>query len=217
MRLGPVLEIIINGKYFWMPFNAIDTLKIDDPVDLRDSVWTAATVKLRNGGECVGLIPTRYPGSGADPDGAVRLSRSTLWADAGAETFVGSGQRLLATDQGDLALMDVRLIKMDALPGQVDKASPVLMKYCSNGDHFDSAKLIVRKAGKTPLEYIVIEMTKVMVTSVSTGGSGGEDKLTENISLNFSDVKVTYVPQMDDGTGDADIIYNWDIAGNVEK
>lgn len=120
MRLGPVLEIIINGKYFWMPFNAIDTLKIDDPVDLRDSVWTAATVKLRNDGECVGLIPTRYPGSGADPDGAVRLSRSTLWADAGGETFVGSGQRLLATDQGDLALMDVRMIKMDAAPGQED-------------------------------------------------------------------------------------------------
>ncbi|QIE43464.1 Hcp family type VI secretion system effector [Meridianimarinicoccus aquatilis] len=112
---------------------------------------------------------------------------------------------------GKVNIQDISITKW------VDKSSPVLMKYCSNGDHFDSAKLIVRKAGKTPLEYIVIEMTKVMVTSVSTGGSGGEDKLTENISLNFSDVKVTYVPQMDDGTGDADIIYNWDIAGNVEK
>ena len=62
----------------------------------------------------------------------------------------------------------------------VDNSSAELMKYCANGDHFDSAKLIVRKAGKKPLEYIVIEMTKVMVTSVSTGGSGGEDQLTEN-------------------------------------
>lgn len=98
----------------------------------------------------------------------------------------------------------------------VDSASPVLMKYCSNGDHFDSAKLYVRKAGKTPVEYIVIEMTKVMITSVSTGGSGGEDKLTENISLNFREVKVTYTPQNEKGGAEAEIIYGWNIAENFE-
>lgn len=122
MRLGPVLEIIVNGKYFWMPFNAIDLLKIEEPADLRDSVWTAATVKLRNGGECVGLIPTRYPGTGTDPDGATRLSRATHWADAGADTFIGTGQRLLATDQGDLALMDMRSVRMDPVPALEETA-----------------------------------------------------------------------------------------------
>jgi type VI secretion system protein ImpE len=116
MRLGPVLEIIVNGRYFWMPFNAIEMLRIDPPADLRDAVWTAATLKLRNGGECVGLIPTRYPGSAGDPDGAVRLSRATHWTDAGAETFVGAGQRLLTTDAGDLALMDLRSIDLDPAP-----------------------------------------------------------------------------------------------------
>jgi type VI secretion system protein ImpE len=99
-----------------MPFNAIEVLKIDPPADLRDAVWTAATLKLANGGECVGLIPTRYPGSAADPDGAVRLSRATHWADAGTETFVGTGQRLLTTDAGDLALMDLRSIDLDPAP-----------------------------------------------------------------------------------------------------
>lgn len=116
MRLGPVLEIIVNGRYFWMPFNAIEVLKIDPPVDLRDAVWTAATLKLANGGECVGLIPTRYPGSAADPDGAVRLSRATHWVDAGVETFIGTGQRLLTTDAGDLPLMDLRSIDLDPAP-----------------------------------------------------------------------------------------------------
>jgi type VI secretion system secreted protein Hcp len=99
----------------------------------------------------------------------------------------------------------------------VDKASPVLMLYCANGDHFAKANLVVRKAGKTPLEYIKIEMTKVMVTAVSTGGSGGEDKLTENVVLNFSDVKVEYSKQKDDGTGEAPVTFAWDIAGNVAK
>lgn len=113
MRLGPVLEIIVNGKYFWLPFDAIEALKVDEPADLRDAVWTAVTLKLRNGGECVGLVPTRYPGTAADPDGASRLARATHWTDAGCETFIGTGQRLLTTDQGDVALMDLRNIVMD--------------------------------------------------------------------------------------------------------
>jgi type VI secretion system secreted protein Hcp len=97
----------------------------------------------------------------------------------------------------------------------VDNASAELMKYCASGDHFATAKLIVRKAGKTPLEYIVIEMTKVMITSVSTGGSGGEEQLTENISLNFAEVKYSYQKQKDDGTGEAAKEFPWNIEANV--
>jgi type VI secretion system secreted protein Hcp len=99
----------------------------------------------------------------------------------------------------------------------VDTASPILMIYCANGDHFDSGKLTVRKAGKKPLEYIIIEMTKVMVTSVSTGGSGGEDKLTENVSLNFAKVSVKYKEQKPDGSAGAEKVFQWDIAANVDK
>lgn len=99
----------------------------------------------------------------------------------------------------------------------VDKASPILMMYCANGDHFEKANLVVRKAGKTPLEYIKLEMTKVLITSVQTGGSGGEDKLTENVTLNFSDVKVEYSKQKDDGSGEAPVTFAWDIAANVKK
>lgn len=99
----------------------------------------------------------------------------------------------------------------------VDKSSAKLGLYCANGDHFDKAKLTVRKAGKKPLEYIIIEMDKVLVTSVSTGGSGGEDKLTENVTLNFRKVKYTYVPQKPDGTADGKQEWEWDIAANVGK
>lgn len=99
----------------------------------------------------------------------------------------------------------------------VDNASAELMKYCANGDHFATAKLIVRKAGKTPLEYIVIEMEKVMITSVSTGGSGGEEQLTENVSLNFAKVKYSYKKQKDDGTGEAAKEFPWNIEANAES
>ncbi|HTV42650.1 MAG TPA: type VI secretion system tube protein Hcp [Candidatus Sulfotelmatobacter sp.] len=97
----------------------------------------------------------------------------------------------------------------------VDSGSPSLLLACCNGQHYPSALLTVRKAGKTPLEYIKITMTEVMVTSVSTGGSGGEDRLTENVTLNFSKVTVDYTPQKDDGTAGTDKTMTWDIAQNT--
>jgi type VI secretion system protein ImpE len=108
MRLGPILEIIVNGKYYWMPFDAMASLRLDPPEDLRDAVWTAASLTLRNGGELVALVPTRYAGTVASGDSTAMLSRRTTWRDAGDETFVGIGQRVLTTDQGDTALMDAR-------------------------------------------------------------------------------------------------------------
>ena len=99
----------------------------------------------------------------------------------------------------------------------VDNASPILMLYCANGDHFESAELIVRKAGKKPLEYIVITMTKVMITSVSTGGSGGEEQLTENISLNFAEAKFSYKKQKDDGSGEPEKVFDWNIEKNTQN
>ncbi|MEM6304068.1 MAG: type VI secretion system accessory protein TagJ [Pseudomonadota bacterium] len=116
MRLGPLLEIVINGKYYWMPFSSIATLTVDAPEDLRDTVWTAAQLKLVNGGEFVALIPTRYPGTHASGDHAAMLARATTWADAGDDTFVGTGQRLLTVGETDVALMDLRQLVMDA-PG----------------------------------------------------------------------------------------------------
>lgn len=118
LRLGPVLEIIINGKYYWMPFAAIATLRCDPPQDLRDAVWTAANLTLHNGGEFVALIPTRYAGTAASANPVLKLARATEWADVGADTFIGLGQRLLTTNAGDVALMDLRVLRMTASPGE---------------------------------------------------------------------------------------------------
>ena len=98
----------------------------------------------------------------------------------------------------------------------VDSGSNALLEACSNGKHYDKANLIVRKAGGkgAPIEYIKIEMTEVMITSVSTGGSGGEDRLTENVTLNFAHVKFEYTPQKPDGTPDATKTMVYDIAAN---
>ena len=98
----------------------------------------------------------------------------------------------------------------------VDKATPTLMTYCCTGKHLPVANLVVRKAGGSPLEYIKIKMEDCIVSSISTGGSGGEDRLTENVTLNFAKVHLDYSPQKADGSGDTAIPMSWDIAGNAK-
>ncbi|MEO0912321.1 MAG: type VI secretion system tube protein Hcp [Pseudomonadota bacterium] len=99
----------------------------------------------------------------------------------------------------------------------VDKSSPKLMQHSIKGTHIKNGKLIVRKAGDNPLEYIVYSLNDIIVTSVSTGGSGGEDRLTESISLNFRQMKFEYIPQKPDGKGDSPVEVIYDIASNESK
>jgi len=99
----------------------------------------------------------------------------------------------------------------------IDKSSPDLMLACCDGKHYTSAILVVRKAGTTPLEYLTVTMSEVMVTAVTTGGSGGEDRLTENVTLNFAKVKVDYKEQTPTGTAGATPSMTWDIAQNISE
>ncbi len=116
-RLGPVLEVIIEGRYFWVPFQNIRSINIEQPEDLRDMVWLPAHFTWSNSGESYGLIPTRYPESYEHEDPLLALSRKTEWKECGADMFFGFGQRLLSTDTGDFPLMEVRTVKIDAEKG----------------------------------------------------------------------------------------------------
>ncbi|WP_306392228.1 type VI secretion system accessory protein TagJ [Telluria beijingensis] len=112
-RLGPVLEAIVNGRYFWIPLMRIRRIEIDAPADLRDTVWTAATFTWANGAQTVGLIPTRYQGTVATGDDGLLLARRTEWQELGQQ-YTGLGQRMFASDVDDHALMDARLVEFDA-------------------------------------------------------------------------------------------------------
>lgn len=121
-------------------------------------------------------------------------------------THTGSG-----SGAGKANIQDVSCTKW------IDKSSPGLMLAGINGKHFKDAKIICRKAGEKPLEYLTITMTDVMITSVSTGGSGGEDRLTENLSLNFGKVKVEYTEQKKEGGEGTKPNMHWNIAQNKEE
>jgi type VI secretion system secreted protein Hcp len=98
----------------------------------------------------------------------------------------------------------------------MDKASPVLMRLCSNGKHIPEANLVMRLAGEKQLEYLKIKLEQVFVSNVSLGGSGGAgDKLTESVTLRFAKIKVDYFPQTEKGALDAAVPYGWDFQKNV--
>jgi type VI secretion system protein ImpE len=129
-RLGPVLEVFLNGQYYWVPFHRICEIEIEAPADLRDFVWTPAHFTWANGGQSVGMIPTRYPGSEAHADSLIRLARKTDWelvgdANSDNELYLGIGQRMLATDGEEYALLDVRKIVLQVeseTPPELDSA-----------------------------------------------------------------------------------------------
>ncbi|PZN33959.1 MAG: virulence protein SciE type [Proteobacteria bacterium] len=116
-RLGPILELMMNGAYYWVPFERIACLKIEPPADARDLAWVPAELTWTNGGQAFGLVPVRYPGSEASADPAIRMSRKTEWRELGPDEYAqyaGLGQRMLTSDAQELGLLEVREIRLGA-------------------------------------------------------------------------------------------------------
>ena len=112
---------------------------------------------------------------------------------------------------GKVSVQDLNFTKY------VDASSPALMLACCNGKHYPDALLTVRKAGENPVEYVKIKMTEVLISSISTGGARGDDRLTENVTLNFAQVATDYTEQAADGTPKSPAkSMTWDIAQNTK-
>ena len=92
-----------------MPFSAIRSIALEKPQDLRDVVWQPAELTLVNEGTLQGVVPARYPAYADDDDG-LRLARRTEWSEIGGDHVAGRGQKVLITEQGDHALLDVRTV-----------------------------------------------------------------------------------------------------------
>jgi type VI secretion system secreted protein Hcp len=92
-----------------------------------------------------------------------------------------------AADAGVPRITELNVVK------RVDLASATLMNLLRNRKVVSQAQLVVRKAGKVPLEYFKIELENVRVTALKTESETAE--LVERVSLGFSKVRVSYTPQ----------------------
>jgi type VI secretion system secreted protein Hcp len=99
-----------------------------------------------------------------------------------ASTSAATGQ---AT--GRATFSELQIVK------KLDQSSPTLMSFLRTHKVVPQAQLTVRKAGTTPLEYVTIELDNVRVTSLKVESEGAE--LVERVSLGFTKVCVSYIPQ----------------------
>lgn len=125
-------------------------------------------------------------------------------ASQSGTTHMGSGG-----GSGKASFQDLSFTKY------VDSASAALFNHLAQGRHIETAKLTCRKAGEGQRKYIEMTLNEVIVSSVSTGGSGGEDRLTENVTLNFREVTFEYFKQDATGATVSAGIFAYDIAKNA--
>ena len=126
-------------------------------------------------------------------------------ASNSASSHMGGG-----AGSGKANFQDISITK------HIDKSSTVLHQRVRTLKHFPDATLTVRKAGEKPLEYLILKLEDVAVSSVSTGGSGGEDRLTENVTLNFAKFNLIYTAQEKGGAGAPEVKFGYDIKANKE-
>ena len=111
---------------------------------------------------------------------------------------------------GKVSLQDFSFTKY------TDIVSPKLWGNMCTGEHYTDCEFKARKAGGTPFVYLEIKMEDVIVTSVSTGGSGGEDRTTENVTLNFKKYKIIYNQQSKTGDLEVSDNFGFDLAQNAK-
>ena len=96
----------------------------------------------------------------------------------------------------------------------LDRSSPTLMDFICKHKHPETATLTCRKrgGGDKAIDYLIIEMNKVLVSSVMV--SAGGDRPVAQISLNFAKAKVMYKTQNDDGSEGPGPEFEYDFSKN---
>ncbi|GLR71889.1 type VI secretion system accessory protein TagJ [Agaribacter marinus] len=109
VRFGPSIEVMLNGGYYWLPFEYIKELHFEPVEDLRDLVWRPANLTLKNNGKLIVFVPVRYPIHGNTTDQQL-LSRTCDWDEPVEHFFIGNGQRVLISEDNEYPLLDITSI-----------------------------------------------------------------------------------------------------------
>jgi type VI secretion system protein ImpE len=113
--LGPRLEVFAAGAYLWIPFEHIESLQMETPRRLRDTLWTPALLRtapsFKNTDLGEVLIPAIYPFSWKHADETVWLGRATAWAADEHGTEYPSGQKILLMDGEEVPFLEIRSLE----------------------------------------------------------------------------------------------------------
>ncbi len=113
--LGPVLELILNGQYTWLPFEQIKHMEISAPKTMRDLMWASARLESTDGTVGEVYVPTLYAGSHESQNDQVRLGRMTDWRRVSDDLSLAVGLRLFLVDGDDKPLFEARAVEFEAV------------------------------------------------------------------------------------------------------
>jgi len=121
-------------------------------------------------------------------DGEATDSSHQSWSDLLSFSHTihkpGAGATGATRTRGDVTLGDVVVVR------ELDKASPKLQEAVLRGKVFPMVQFEFASSSDRAT-YLKYELTNVMVTSISTSGDA-DDRPTEEVTLNFEEIKVTY-------------------------
>ncbi len=110
-RLGPVCELFLDNRYYWVPFQDIESITFQAPQNAVHLIWAHAMVKWRSGKQQVCQIPARYPLLESTSD-SHRLGHKTDWLPLNDQGhYAGQGQKAWLTDNEEYALLTLRQIQ----------------------------------------------------------------------------------------------------------
>jgi type VI secretion system secreted protein Hcp len=94
-----------------------------------------------------------------------------------------------ASGAGKANLQDIAVTKF------LDASTTALLLASAKGTYFDEVKIdIIKSCGRNNYTQYALTLNDVIISSVSSGGSGGEDKLTENVTFNMRSLETVYTP-----------------------
>jgi type VI secretion system secreted protein Hcp len=104
---------------------------------------------------------------------------------------------------GKAAMRELKVVK------RVDSASTALMSALRTNELITKAVLTLRKAGKSPLEYlkITIEQGRVTALSIEAGDRSASAEMFEDVTFSFNKITVEYTPQGTDGQGKGGMMF----------
>ena len=120
--VGPVLELIVQDHYTWLPFEQIRRIDIAPPRQLRDLMWVPSRVEAADGIVGEVYIPALYAGSSEHENDQVRLGRMTDWKKLSENLFLAAGLRLFLVDGADKAIFEARNIEIDPITSEAQSA-----------------------------------------------------------------------------------------------
>lgn len=114
--LGPVIEVMAKGEYFWISLEAVDVIAMNPPRFPRDLLWAPARLETQAGESGEIFLPALYPLSSEHADDAVKLGRSTDWREIPDGPVLGQGLKTYLVDDDVAPLLDWRELRIQFEP-----------------------------------------------------------------------------------------------------